>query len=426
MVARRPSLLCAALLVACSGDPAPGGRAARAPAAPVARAPGIPEQLAACAAPAPDPAALGDAARSGRYPELEGTLDVLLQAYADDPGCEEHLWTAFGALARVPLESLDRWAAERSDSWAAFTARGGHYLDSGYASRGEKLARDVTDEQWDGMRKAFARAGADLQRAVELRPDGFVAYGYAIGVFRASGGGEPIAEWLGALLTRDPLNRGVRERAMQALTPNWGGSLEEMEEVAEQAQPFAERNPRLRILAGYPIVAEANLAWRDGDLARAAAGYRRGLAYGDLWLWHNGLAKLLDKQREWRALKAHADAWLALGNADPAPWMWRSRALLALGNPGGALEDADHALTLTPQDPYLLRLRGDALGRLGRLADSLAAFEAALALAPDDAWTISQVEKARERVHAHSQQGGTLPALSQLGLSGASSKGEVR
>jgi tetratricopeptide (TPR) repeat protein len=83
-------------------------------------------------------------------------------------------------------------------------------------------------------------------------------------------------------------------------------------------------------------------------------------------------------------------------------------------------------LTSTPEDPYLHRLRGDALGRLGRLADSLAAFEAALALAPDDAWTISQVEKARERVHAHSQQGGTLPALSQLGLAGASPKGDVR
>jgi tetratricopeptide (TPR) repeat protein len=420
------AVLAATLLAACSLESAPGAapRAARAPSPPVEKAPTIAAQLAACAAAAPDAGALRAALQAGRFAELEAELDELLAAYKTDPGCEERVWSALHALAQAELPALDRWVAERGDSWAAVTARAGHWLDVGYASRGVALARDVTDEQWEGMRRAFARTEPDLRRAVELRPDAFVAYGYAIRMLKLSAGGE--REWLAALLAHDPLNHGVRQRAMEALEPKWGGSIEEMEEIAEEALPYAGRNPQLRSLPGWPIVERARMAWWEDDLAAATAGYRRALAYGDHWSWHNGLAKLLDKQQQWKALKAEADAWLALEEHDSAPWMWRGRAYMGLGNPSAALEDFERGLARSPEDPYLVRWRGYALGKLGRLEESLAAYERALALQPDDAWTIDQLEKTRARLGAQAQGGGTLPALSRLGLASEGSKGEDR
>jgi tetratricopeptide (TPR) repeat protein len=434
------------LLMACDFVAAlPGGQDSAAPAkasasaqeaepppAAIVKAPTTAELLRSCPLESPNFSDLHKLLDEGEFAKVDATLDTQLEGHQKAPACESHLWETVGFFCSLDFaHHLDPWAAARPDSWGAFSARACQWISTGYERRGTALAKDVTDAQWAGMRDAFARAESDLTRALEIEPDAYVAYGYAIFMLKASGGPGQIRKWLDALVARDPFNYGVRRRAMQSLSPQWGGSIEAMRQVAMDAQGFADGNPRLRILPGYAEAEAAAIDWRAGRIKEAARGYRRALAYGALAEWYAGLADCLTRLGFWPKLLETSEEWMAELGDDGWPRMWRGRARAELGDLAGALVDLDQAHAESPKDATILGLRGVARWRAGRLREAADDFRLALEIEPDDTWALEQLRtlealdaKSAPAVATASKEASvpklqgerTLPALSRLEL----------
>ena len=370
----------------------------------------------------------------GEFAKLDATLDTLLEGHRKNSACEAYLWDAMVSLASLDFPLLDRWAEARPDSWGAFTARGRRWVDAGYAHRGTAFAKDVTEAQWSAMRDAFARAEIDLKRALELEPDGFVAYGTAIHMLMSSGNPDRIREVLDALVARDPYNYVVRWGAMNSLSPYWGGSIEAMRQVASDAQRFADGNPRLRKLPGYAEAEAADIEWRAKRYREAAQGYRRALAHGADSNWYAQLANCLAEMGAWRKVIETSDEWIADLGDFSSPRVWRGRARAELGDLAGALVDLDEAKAQSPKDVYTLELRGQVRMRLGRLPEAAEDFRLALEIEPGNAWVLEQLRTleasgaesapvaataAKGTSVAQPQAQRTLPALSRLQLESA-------
>jgi tetratricopeptide (TPR) repeat protein len=436
----------ASLLAACgagSPEPAPEAASDASPAAvqvelpaeaapasaPIAKAPTLAELNRSC--PLGDGARFDDLrafAERGDFARIDAEMQKMLDAYRQTHACEHHLWNTFGFLAGLDFAPLDRWTAVRPDSWAAFTARGIKWVETGYQRRGVRLARDVTETQWAGMREAFAQADRDLMRALQLEPDDFVAYGNAIYRLQSEGDPAQIVKALDAMLERDPYNVGLRRTAMQALSPYWGGSIEAMRRVAEDAQRHADRNPRLRILPGYVEAEAARVHWFGKRYAEAAAGYSKALAYGDDADWYGWLANCLSRTEDWNGLLRTADLWLAALGEDASAHNWRGRALRELGKLPQALEEFDRAIALAPHFGYALNLRGITHKESGRLAEAAAdlrhgleheytswALNALIEVAAADPAAAAQTEAvARKLAEAHSQDPGAWFLLASV------------
>ena len=365
----------------------------------------------------------------GEFAKVDATLDTLLEGYRKTPACEAHLWSVMGFLSSMEFPLLDSWAVARPDSWGVFTARAVRWVDTGYARRGTAFAKDVTEAQWAGMRDAFAHAESDQARALALEPNGFVAYGSAIYMLKSSGGPDQIRKRLDALVARDPYNYAARVRAMESLSPYWGGSIEEMRQVATDAQRFADGNPRLRKLPGYADAEAADIDWRAKRFREAARGYRKALAYGADSGWYAGLADCLGQIGAWRKVVETSDEWIADLGDGASPRKWRGRARAELGDLAGALVDLDQAHSLSPKNATILGMRGVARWRSGLLREAAEDFRLVLEIEPDDAWAIAQL-RTLDATNAKSapvaatvsegtsvsQPGGerTLPALSHL------------
>jgi tetratricopeptide (TPR) repeat protein len=409
-------------------DSAAPGRQGAAPADPerlpaqIPRSPTAAELLRSCTLEGVLFADLRKLLDQGEFAKLDATLDRLLEGHRKNSACEAHLWDAMVFLAGLEFPLLDSWAEARPDSWGAFTARGRRWVDAGYAHRGSAFANKVTEAQWSAMRDAFARAEIDLNRALELEPDGFVAYGTVIHMLMSSGNSDQIRERLDSLLARDPYNFGVRWNAMKSLSPYWGGSIEEMRQVASDAQRFADVNPRLRKLPGYAEAEAASIDWRAKRYREAARGYRRALAHGADSNWYAQLADCQAEMGAWRKLIETSDEWIADLGEIGWPRQWRGRARAELGDLAGALEDLDQAHAQAPQSARTLRLRGQVRMRSGRLPEAAEDFRLALEIEPGNAWAIEQLQA----LGAAEAQSAPVPATTAEGTSVPRPQGDRR
>jgi tetratricopeptide (TPR) repeat protein len=177
--------------------------------------------------------------------------------------------------------------------------------------------------------------------------------------------------------------------ALEASAPNWGGSLAAMRALADDAQRFADRNPKLRKLLGNADVQQGHALRLEGRYADAEALYRRALSHGDDHDWYDALARCLQAAGKWQALLQVSDEWNAALDQVGAQ-VWRGIALVQLGRPEEALAAYEIALRVDPENARTLELHAAALRRLGRFADAASDLRHALAL-HYNGWSVTQL-----------------------------------
>lgn len=189
-----------------------------------------------------------------RYDDLNRYFDEVMRAVATEP--KKELWeTAIGHAfwtADPALEpKLDAWVEHSPQRFGPYLARGDFYAARGYSQRGAATLGDTTRGQIAAMTHSLGRARADFERALELEPRSIAARAGLIHVSQPDGGaGAPAL--LAAALEVCPTCLSVRVVAMHAMRPRWGGSLDAMRQIANDAQRHVSENARLRVLLGYP------------------------------------------------------------------------------------------------------------------------------------------------------------------------------
>jgi tetratricopeptide (TPR) repeat protein len=304
------------------------------------------------------------------YEELEARLQAFEEAQLSDSRCESHTWEAYtiaGSGGSDTLEKLDRWVAARPNSAIPRVVRSIALVVAGYDARGSQLSRDTPRESFDRMRAFFDRGIEDILAANELAPPQMSAACAAARIGRATGRAAYAEKLVDVYLERNPPNYLARRRLIEAYRPKWGGSLKDVERVAKEAQKFADRNPRLRVLLGFHHAYAAEQAYQNGNYRNAITDYSKALEYGDYGtVWARGRANSYRRLKKYDlTLEDIEYAKLAVPN-DADTWLVGGLIHIGRADWPAALTHLDRAIEIRPTCCRAHNYRGYVNEHLGR------------------------------------------------------------
>lgn len=283
---------------------------------------------------------------------LERLLDGLQAAAEREIALEAAADFAFDSFAtgRPGVgEAVQQWAKARPKSAAAQLAAGRYFANLARERRGSEFADKTSPAQFAAMAATFDQAEPYLKAALALNPKLTGAYDTLIGMAMFRGDDDAEAGWLAKGLAVAPASYRIRRAHLQALLPRWGGSHQAMAAFAKDSQKYVAQSPKLKTLLGL-------VAWDQGSLAVDAEDYAK-------------------------AVELFSQALEAGGESAPV-FYFRADARNQLKQFESALQDAEAALRLYPQDSEYLAVRARALAGLGKLEAAVADLELANAIDP--------------------------------------------
>ena len=210
----------------------------------------------------PDKLTLQSLLRERRFEELSSHLESFQTAAEEDFKREKWLMVGLGAFDTADRRIgrlIDQWMKATPDSFAPYLARAEHKVALAWHYRGGKWARLTSKKRFAKMQKILIPAAADVDRALELRPDSTEARSAQLTI--ATGLDADVAtktEILEAGLRHCPYCFGIRAAYLSTIVPRWGGAHELMDVKAADWQ-FTDKNPKLKQLLGFADLDRCNL-----------------------------------------------------------------------------------------------------------------------------------------------------------------------
>jgi len=227
------------------------------------------------------------------------TLNSILEGYQSDfetnAGDEYRVYDAFRVFAgTLPIyeELLDSWVNYSPERYAPYLARATYYYSKAWESRGNRSAKDTSEEQFSGIRFYFGQAADDIDTALNINPNLLPAYYIQIGIFNSIGDNEKEDRSLRDALEIFPGSFLIRSRFMWAKAPRWGGTYREMESFAKEAEQYAEYNPELTALYGFIYYDQSRRMVSRKDYKKAVELCNKALSFGDNWLFYKQRANV--------------------------------------------------------------------------------------------------------------------------------------
>lgn len=331
-----------------------------------------------------------DAIEDGRSASIDARLDALVEGYFAGSVPEGTLMAtyadAFGHSTAVVERSIDRWLSDSPASAHALVGRGQHLLATAYEARGEQSAADTAPAEMARMEVAREGAERAFRAALAKNPRMLPAYKGLILTAKLTGDRDLAQSTLKQALAVDPKNFYVRAAMLQMLEPRWGGSLEAMRRLADEAVPYKSDNPRLANLRAIALAHAGLQPYWAKDYDEALRHFDAGLAEGPVGFYLE-LADFASAQRgdEERAVEL-ASQNLRFSPNHLAARMSRANHLTALGELAWAKSDLDVVLSVHPRDRGALRARAQLLLRSGDDAAAAQGLEQLLSTNPGDRW----------------------------------------
>lgn len=216
---------------------------------------------------------------NGKYSELDRRLTLAQKAYERGAINDEQLREVFrGFYFTTPAlaSNFDQWIVQFPRSYVAHLARGIYYKKIGQELRGGNAASETSDAQFQAMRKALARASADLEKSLSLDPKPLLTYMHQLTIDQLLGRSAEEHAILEQSIALDKDNYVVRYAYMGALQTRWGGNLEQMQDFMEECRKAHLSAKELGSLQALIADDEAwNHRYIEGNAAAAVRAYRR-------------------------------------------------------------------------------------------------------------------------------------------------------
>ena len=289
--------------------------------------------------------------RARNFNKLEATLTSYQTAAENNVTQEVNVHQAFDAFGRADPAFdalLQEWIKRSPRSYAAHLARAEFLNAEAWNARGAKLASETSDQQFQRMDDYLAAGHKEITATLGLNQKVAEAYALLIKEQRAAGSLEDCRKATDAALKEIPASFVVRSETMKCLEPRWGGSYEQMDQFAAEAQTYVHENPRLAALKGF-------------------ADYDRGD-------WMNGSAKYVPAV-------AYYTRAIAEGGDHGTFYRGRGEAFMRLNLNNDGLEDMRRANQLWPQNPETLQWLAYGLSNIGKNQEALRELDLAVDIA---------------------------------------------
>lgn len=291
--------------------------------------------------------------RRKEFKKLDATLSDYQRAYEKNVRNEDDLFDAYRAfyVKGTYYEALlNEWIKSQPNNYQPYLARASYFYNLGWESRGHKWAGETSNEQMEGMKRYFSKASKDIEQVLKIKADHVVSYYFLINIYKAVGGHDEVTAIVSKALEKCPTSFIIRSAYLLAITPRWGGTYEEMDQFATEAQRYASDNPRLKILKGYVFYDAGSMQRSSKNFGVAVELLSKALAFGDLARFYEERASIyehLDKHDE-------------------------------------ALQDINTAIDMSPQDPDLYYRKSRILSSKKMMQEALKSIEIADQLKPED------------------------------------------
>lgn len=175
---------------------------------------------------------------SNTWPTIEmGQLDQLarraaaVRDYADDAKgdflMQRTLFSLFESTHPAAIGMADQWIKKEPQSALAHVAHGWSLFRRGSAMRGGAYVADTYPAALEQAEKLFEQAGDEAATAYKMDPELIAASDLLIGTAMGTGRADELATLVDKIMQTQP-NPGTLQRAAMALSPRWGGSLDDV------------------------------------------------------------------------------------------------------------------------------------------------------------------------------------------------------
>ncbi len=328
---------------------------------------------------------------------LNKVLDEYQQIFEQDQTDEYKLYDAyqiFGCALASYEGLINNWIAATPDQYQPYLAMAHYYFEQGWLNRGTKWAKDTSREQFKSMGRCFEKSEANLKTALKMKSDLPGAYNLLMGIYKADGkrrfknpwvegvtgmfpNSPKIQAFIFNILAKifkadlsekeDPMEKLIDETSRRfphsfllkasvlwSKEPRWGGSYEQMETFAKQAEKMTDKNPKFFTLYGLIYYDQARGFRSRDDYDTALNLLEKALKFGDHWAVYNERAKIYhyDLKLFDKALED------AVKSARLRPPIYETRLMLsripyAKGDYPHSLDDLEKAERLNPGNPEI-------------------------------------------------------------------------
>lgn len=325
----------------------------------------------------------------GEGESLDSYFDGLVEGYGKGTVPEGVLWYAYGRNFEntgAEFRSLiDQWMAQRPESAHAQLALAGHHLANAWGYRGQKLASEIPDDDVARMREEIEQAVAAAQRAVAMDARLLPAYTIAARL-DPLGADDDVADRMAeAGLAERPDSYYLRDALMFRARPDWGGSFDALDAIAEDGMAHADANPRMPILKAFAQASRGFAEHREERHELAAPLFDEALAIAPdvVHLWW-GASSQAHAGNAARAVEYRSQT-LRFFPGGAQAINWRAEQLIKLGQRDWALAELEAAITPNYNDnleglSMYIRL----LQQMGRDTDAEAKLKQLLVANPRD------------------------------------------
>jgi tetratricopeptide (TPR) repeat protein len=245
------------------------------------------------------------------------------------------MFDAYEVFSKTDTESLSRlntWIKEYSEVSPPYIARAKYYCARARQARGSKQVADKDQKEYKDMEQYYSLALTDINIALKKNPRVDVCYAMVVEIGSAIGHEEVKRRALTSALKNHPYAYRVRLKYLQTLTPRRGGSYEIMEAFIDSCDRLAAFNPKLKEL-------RASIPADKGSFFSYVGKYEEAV-------------------KMWTEVLQYSQS--------PSSFADRADAYVHLHDYVHALNDYDHALELSPNDPeYLSRKAAAIASRTG-------------------------------------------------------------
>jgi tetratricopeptide (TPR) repeat protein len=281
-------------------------------------------------------------------------------------------------------ELLDAWKRGSPDSAYAYAASGYAYVLMAHEQRGGGWAKDTPQEKFDAMDRLLRQARADLQHAIQLNPRITPVYVAMMHAAALTGDTGYADQAIRAGLKVDPSDWFIYDEMMWLERPEWFGSFERMQHVADLAIKHANANPLLWM--EKQSVARYRANFSNCGCAPHPIAFNFPAALDEL---ANGtMLAAAGKKAAEQGASPMAVVYLSEvirfhGTGDELRQM-RAEHLVFVGEPEMALQEANELVAQEPGDARNYVTRGDVYIGSGDTLRGVKDLETALAMNPDD------------------------------------------
>lgn len=175
---------------------------------------------------------------------------------------------AFDGLARSDVLSK-AWVEKAPESAFAQAARGEHFRRAENILRAGRFVSDISNEEFKQLAILATQALEHFERALRLEPRLIEAYVGMINAARVDSRDGVVQDAIQRGRALDPACALLADQTMVTLTPQWGGSYEQMDAYGKELASHLARRPLLATKIEWPKVHLAE-SLRDDDKATAA------------------------------------------------------------------------------------------------------------------------------------------------------------